>query len=70
MNFLLLHLHIFVDLIIEEAVDPLLLDCPFLQVYIALLMPRRSDDQGNKNWRRLWETNRKSRLQVARARIQ
>ena len=29
-------------------------------------IPQRSDDQGNNNWRRLWESNRKSRLQAAR----
>ena len=31
------------------------------------LMPRRSDDQGNNNWRRLCESNIKSRLHAARA---
>ena len=31
------------------------------------LMPRRLDDQGNNNWRRLWESNRKSRLHATRA---
>ena len=29
-----------------------------------------SDDQGNNNWRRLWEPNKKSRLQAARAWLQ
>ena len=38
-----------------------------LQVYIALLMPRGSDNQANNNWRRLWEVNIKSRLQAVRA---
>ena len=33
-------------------------------------MPRRSDDQGNNNWRRLWEVNIKFRLQAARAWLQ
>ena len=65
MNFFLPSLHIFADLIIEEAVDPLLLDRPFLQVYIMLLMPQRLDDQGNNNWRHLWEPNKKSHLQAA-----
>ena len=42
MNFLLPSLRIFADLIIEEAAE-----LTFLQVYIAPLMPQRSDDQGN-----------------------
>ena len=33
-------------------------------------MPKRLDDQGNNNCHHLWETNRKSRLQVARAWLQ
>ena len=40
---------------------------PFLQVNIALLMPWRSNDLGNNNWLHLWEPNRKSHLQAARA---
>ena len=35
-----------------------------------LLMPQRSDNQGNNNWCRLWELNRKSHLQDARAWLQ
>ena len=66
-NFLLLPLHIFADLIIGEAVGSQSQDRLFLQVYIMPLMPRKLDDQGNNNWRRLWEPNRKSCLQVARA---
>ena len=46
-NFLLLHLRIFADLIIEEAVGLPSSNHPFLQVYIAPLMPQRLDDQGN-----------------------
>ena len=34
------------------------------------LMPRGPDDQGNNNWPCLWEMNRKSRLQAARAWLQ
>ena len=30
-------------------------------------MPRRLDDQGNNNWHNLWELNKKSPLQAARA---
>ena len=33
-------------------------------------MPWRSDDQGNNNWRRLWESNRKSHLQATSAWLQ
>ena len=46
---------------------PTVLGSPFLQVDIVPLMPWRLDDQGNNNWRYLWELNRKSRLQAARA---
>ena len=35
-----------------------------------LLMFRRIDDQVNNNWRRLWEANRKSHVQAARAWLQ
>ena len=60
--FFLIPLHIFVDLIIGEVACTPSPDRHFLQVYTSLLMPRRLDDQGNNNWRRLWEANRKSRL--------
>ena len=43
-NFLILHLRIFAGLIIREAVGPPSPDRPFLQVYVAPLMPWRSDD--------------------------
>ena len=33
-------------------------------------MSRRSDDQGNNNWRRLWESNRKFHLQDAKVWLQ
>ena len=33
-------------------------------------MPRGSNDQGDNNWHHLWESNRKSRLQATRARLQ
>ena len=39
-----------------------------MQVYIALLMPKGAN--GNNNLRRLWEPNRKSCLQAARAWLQ
>ena len=35
-----------------------------------LLMLKDSDDQGPYNWRRLWESNRKSRLHVTKAWLQ
>ena len=35
-----------------------------------LPMPKDSNDQGNNNWRRLWEPNKKSRLQAARVWLQ
>ena len=35
-----------------------------------LLMLRGSDDQGPNNWRRLWESNKKSCLQAAKAWLQ
>ena len=41
--------HLFDDLIIEEATDTPQSDPFFLQVYIAPLMPQRSDDPGNDN---------------------
>ena len=47
MNFILPSLHIFADLIIEEAADPPPSDRPFLQVYIAPLILQRPNDQGN-----------------------
>ena len=69
----------FVDLIIGEAVGPPLLERHFLQVHIALLMLRESDDQdpynltfggfddqGSNNLCHLWEVNKKSRRQAAR----
>ena len=34
------------------------------------LIPWRSGDQGNHNWRHLWETNRKSHLQPVRTWLQ
>ena len=43
-------LRIFADLIIREVVDPPLLDRPFLQVYIASLMLRKLDDQGDNKY--------------------
>ena len=43
---------------------------PVLQVYIAPLMPKGSNDQDNNNWHRLWESNRKFRLQATRAWLQ
>ena len=43
-------LHIsFTDLIVREAVSTSSLDRPFLQVDIALLIPRGANDQGNNN---------------------
>ena len=58
-NFLLL-LHIFADLIIGEVVGPLSPDHPFCRCTLRCRCPR--DDQGNNNWRRLWDPNRKSHL--------
>ena len=55
----------FTDLIIGEA--PHHHQIALLKVHITLLMPRGSDDQGNNNWHRLWESNRKSHLQDVRA---
>ena len=40
-------LRIFVDLIIGEEASLWPPDRPFLQVYIASLMPQRSNNQGN-----------------------
>ena len=39
----------------------------FLQVYITSLMAQRLGDPGNDNWRRLWESNKKSHRRRARA---
>ena len=43
-------LRIFANLIIREVVDSPLLDRLFLQVYIASLMLRKSDDQGDNRY--------------------
>ena len=40
-----------------------------MQVHVELLMPKGLGHQGN-NWRRLWEPNRKSRLQAERVWLQ
>ena len=40
----LLPLHNFANLIIGEVADPLSSKCPFLQVHIALLMLRETND--------------------------
>ena len=56
-NFLL---RLFANLSIGEAAGTPPPDPFFLQVGIALLMPRRSDELGTDNWRRMWELNNKS----------
>ena len=50
LNFLLHSLRIFANLIIEEAANPSSPDLPFLQVDIAPIMPRRSDNRGNNTY--------------------
>ena len=57
-------LNLFADLIIEEAATP------FLHDHVILLIPRRLDDTGNNNWRRLWELSKKSHRRRARASLQ
>ena len=60
----------FANLIIGERGQHNITGSHFLEVHVVLLMLRGFDDQGNNNGRRLWESNKKSLLQAARAWLQ